>query len=135
MRDLRLVQAKDAANNKYGGATPVGWGINFVSSSSSYSLFADLDGDRHGTSTEFLTAKGGRVVTLPTGIIISAVGSISPATFDIIFFHNDDNTLFTYITDGAVSFESTIEISLTETETGAVKHVYVNPLGLIYSDL
>lgn len=133
MRELRTAQTKDAANVPYGSEASLGWGVNIVASSSEYVLFADLDGDHiYDDETEGFTVKGGRRITLPTGVVISAIDLAD--TINITFYH-DHEVLKTYFTDGSTSFTTPVEITLTETGSGATKHVYVNPFGLIYSDL
>lgn len=132
MRDIRTAQTKDAAHVNYGSESPTGWGINLVASSSAYQLFADLNGDYlYSSSTEGVAAKGARAISLPSGIVIS---SMDGDPMNIVFYHDQD-VLKTYLTSGSVIFVKPITITLTELNSGAVKHVYVSPYGLIYSDL
>jgi len=133
MRDLRLAQTRGAAGVNYGLDSSVGWGINMASGTSAYWLFADVNGDHvYNTSTESSTTKGSREIDLPTGVTISGIDLGDPMN---ITFYQDRDVLKTYLTDGFTVFSTSTTITLTETNTEAVKHVYVDPYGLIYSDL
>ncbi|OIO07545.1 hypothetical protein COX21_02335 [Candidatus Falkowbacteria bacterium CG23_combo_of_CG06-09_8_20_14_all_41_10] len=133
MRDLRLAQTRGAAGVNYGHDPSPGWGINMASGTSAYWLFADINGDHvYNTSTESSTVKGSREIILPAGVTISGIDLGDPMN---ITFYQDRDVLKTYLTDGSIVSTSTAGITLTEANTGAVKHVYVNPHGLIYSDL
>lgn len=132
MRDLRTAQTKGAVNANYGPDIPFGWGINLVSSSSKYTIFADVNGNRIlDDSTEASVVKGSKEITLPEGITIS---SITNSPMNIVFY-SEQGVLKTSMTDGSVSLDSPVEIVLQEASTGETKTVYVNPFGLIYSNL
>jgi len=133
MRDLRLAQTRGVANVNYGSTPSSGWGVNLVSGTSTYFLFADVNGDYvYNTSTESSTSKGARTLTLPTGITLAHDLSSDP--MNIVFYHSSD-VFKTFLNDASRPYVALLTITLTEANTGAVKHVYVDPYGLIYSDL
>lgn len=132
MRDLRTAQTKGVANISYGSDIPSGWGINMVSSSSQYTIFADVNGNRLlDSGTEDSVTKGAKEIALPEGITIS---SITNSPMNIVFY-SEQGVLKASMTDGSVSLDSPVEIVLQEASTGETKTVYVNPFGLIYSNL
>ncbi|MEI7620085.1 MAG: prepilin-type N-terminal cleavage/methylation domain-containing protein [Candidatus Falkowbacteria bacterium] len=133
MRDLRLAQTRGVANLSYGSDIPSGWGIYLTASSTSYTLFADVDGDKvYDNPSESLVVKGAREINLPPGVTISAIDLESPIT---IIFYNYYDLLRTAIVRSSPGVLAPVEITLTEENTEASKHVYVSPFGLIYSDL
>jgi len=133
MRDLRLAQTKGVANVNYGFVPSSGWGINLVAGTSTYFLFADVNGDHiYNTSTESSVDKGSRTLTLPAGITLAH--NLSSYPMNIVFYHSSD-VFKTFLSDSDRPYVTLLTITLTEANTGAVKHVYVDPYGLIYSDL
>ncbi|QQS60228.1 prepilin-type N-terminal cleavage/methylation domain-containing protein [Candidatus Falkowbacteria bacterium] len=50
--DLRLAADKALNGERFQGKDPIGWGVQFVGGYNTYTIFADLDGDRTYDSNE-----------------------------------------------------------------------------------
>jgi prepilin-type N-terminal cleavage/methylation domain-containing protein len=135
--DLHLAQNNSLGLVKYNGEVPFGgWGVNFVSSTTSYTLFADLNApdDPSGymkyDEGEGEVNYGARVRTLPANIIISNIKTISvpsEAYANVTFLPPNPQT---NIYNGTAT-SSSLEIELKESRNNTVKTVVVNFLGLI----
>jgi len=132
MRDLRLAQTRGATGLNYGSTTPVGWGININTGESKYILFADLNGNQIYDANEGQTLKGGREINLPTGVSISSIDLSSTMN---ISFYSDQGILKTAFADSSQVYSGSVTITLTEASSDSSKNIYINPYGLISSDL
>lgn len=139
MRDLRLAQTKGAAHVSYGSDNSVGWGISLAAASSTYVLFADVNGNHvYDGAAESVTLKGGRTATLPEGIIIDTIkpeGTSDYSDVAFITFYYESGVLRAYLTNNSLSFSVPLEITLKDTNTDATKTVIINAYGLISSNL
>jgi prepilin-type N-terminal cleavage/methylation domain-containing protein len=153
--DIHAAQNNTLGLVKYGDVFPAGgWGINFnLASSSRYILFADLSqpassevenlhpqGDPGSmiynelgdSDDEGDISRGARVVTLPTGIVISSINTGSPANpsitlADVTFLPPDPKTNI-FVNNEATS--TVLNIILKDKRDNTSKTVTVNFLGL-----
>ena len=138
--DLHLAQNNTLGLVKYNDAVPEGgWGISLNASSSSYTLFADLDQPPYSTSgymqydpsVEGNVRYGARVTQLPSQIQIVELKTASGALnqrVNVTFLPPDPQTNIYRVDAGATS--TSLEIKLKETQNNTTKTVRVNFLGL-----
>jgi len=134
--DIRYAQANALGLVKYDGAMPSGgWGVHFSSldaNNSNYIIFADSNDNKEYDDGEAAENLGGRIVSLPTNIIIKEIllgqnASISANNFDVTFLPPDPITrLYNGIEDGNVA-----RIVLENIASGDEKTIYLNFLGLV----
>jgi prepilin-type N-terminal cleavage/methylation domain-containing protein len=132
--DLHAAQNNSLGLTKYNGTVPPGgWGISLATSSNSYTLFADVDGNmQYSTSTEGNVLYGARVTTLPANISISqlqtSLASSTPAV-NVTFLPPDPQTNIYDVNSGATS--TLLTITMKESLNNTTKTVQVNFLGLV----
>lgn len=141
--DLHFAQNNTLGLTKYNGLLPPGgWGLSFDTSSSTYTLFADLQDPgvsgymQYDSSTEGNDRYGARVTQLPDKIkILSLKTFSSPADLgtentrvNVTFLPPDPQTNIYRVTTAATA--TALEIKLQETQNNSIKTVRVNFLGL-----
>ncbi len=138
--DLHLAQNNSLGLVKYNNSVPAGgWGIHFDASSTSYTLFADLDAPPVGTgylqydpNTEGNVDYGARTTILPDNIKILELktnGADLNQSVNVTFLPPDPITNIYRVNSGATS--TSLEIKLQETQNNSTKTVRVNFLGLV----
>ncbi len=118
--DIRMAQNYSLGLREFEGSVPKsGWGARFdTASPNSYTIFADKDDGR-----DYDAGEEYKKIDLPSDIIISDI-DIAGAV-DIVFMPPNPTT---YIN---TSNNTSVEITLKENISGAVKKINVNFLGLI----
>jgi len=128
VRDLRLAQTYSSSGKQYGDVLPLGgWGIAVNQASSSYIFFADVNGNSRYDSGEASPAMGGRVITLPEGVSISA---LAPAPQAFVLF-GSTSSLLASISDSNTSTSSEFRLTFIESENDSTASVLVNEQGLV----
>jgi prepilin-type N-terminal cleavage/methylation domain-containing protein len=131
-RDLRLAQSQALGETEAGngGIFPVGgWGVHINAASSTYILFADLNGNGAYDPGESDPAVGGRIFNIPATVSITAITPTAATGTDIVF---SPTTTMAYIRSGSAVSTST-EIDFQEAANNATSSVLVNGWGLIYA--
>jgi hypothetical protein len=118
-----------------------GWGINFNGASTTYIIFANVDGDcktvggvfsdcRYNDPSEiFQSIKLPPLVVINSIAVIDLNGTNSVSNADIIFLPPDPQTLINKYASGDNNTD--IRITLRETASNATKIIEVNSFGLI----
>lgn len=123
IKDLYYAQSQSYGGQILGTATTTpagGWGVYFDIASTSYAIFADLDGDNLYSAEEL-----DREVELPDNISFSSLGGE-----DILSITFPTDTFRAHIYDGSAT-SSEAEIILLDNIEAATSSVYINYAGLI----
>jgi prepilin-type N-terminal cleavage/methylation domain-containing protein len=126
MSDIRLAQTNALGLTEYSGAMPEGgWGMYFSSQESNnqeYSLFADTNNNKEYNYGEDDENLGGRIMSLPTDIVIDSVGTNTE--LHIVFIPPDPLTYINSNLDPAI-------ITLRDLNSNITSTIRVNFAGLI----
>lgn len=124
--DIRFAQANALGLVEYSGASPQGgWGIYFNSQepfNQEYRIFADINANKRYDSGEDEASLGGRVISLPSQIVIDSVGTSTDLS--IVFIPPDPLTFINSQTDP-------IHIVLRDLNNNSTSTIFVNFAGLI----
>lgn len=129
--NIRLMQNNSLSLTDFNGIPPKGgWGVYFtMASSSSYFLFADVDGDHQYQDSEL-----SRIVTLPAGITVSNIEGIGGNT-SIVFLPPSPETYITGTAHPVSADNRHNETFITMREgNGSTKKVFINYFGLISTE-
>ncbi len=141
--DVRLAASKALNRERYQGQEPTGWGINFFELGSSYTVFADLNGDRQFNSNEtFKNVVLNKDIKMswlqpsptytyyPTTVFTNYATSPAYATSAIVFNTGDGRT---YINGWPMPLTPTahLNISFRNISNALVKIFTITPFGTI----
>ena len=133
--DIRYAQANALGLVKYDGVMPSGgWGVHFSAldaNHGNYIIFADSNDNKEYDEGEAAENLGGRIVPLPTNIIIKEIlfgnANTEINSFDVTFLPPDPRTrLYNGIEEANVA-----RIVLENTASDEEKIIYLNFLGLV----
>jgi prepilin-type N-terminal cleavage/methylation domain-containing protein len=129
--NIRSAQNNSLGSKDFKQAIPAGgWGINFDSASTTYTIFADVNGDR-----KYSAGENYQFIKLPPSVvinsinIISAIATTTVANADIVFLPPDPQTFINKYFDA--DNNTGLRITLRETASNATKVIEVNSFGLI----
>ena len=128
VRDLRVAQSNSLGTIRYDGLAPLGgWGIHLNKASSSYLLFADLNGNSIYDDGEAATTFGGRAISLAGPVAIDSI-----STGDVLDITFSPTAPKAIIYNG-INTSTDAEIIFKESISNSTSSVLVNEAGLIAS--
>lgn len=122
--DLRFAANKALNSERFQGEQPTGWGVQLTGGSNSYSIFADLNGNRMYDQKEKF-----KTVNLNQNIKIYPVYGTS-ITGSVVFNIGDSKTYFNN-NQLAITPTSHLFIYLLNQDYATVKTLQVTPLGTV----
>jgi prepilin-type N-terminal cleavage/methylation domain-containing protein len=129
--DLRFAQSNSLGAVRYDGTVPAGgWGVHLETASTTYLLFADVDGDLEydDDGSEFSDNNGGRSINIPDSVVLTNLDGA--AAVDITF---STSSPLAIIYDG-VATSSSLRVTFTDQVNNATSSVLVNSWGLISNE-
>lgn len=124
--DVRLAASKALNRERFQGQEPTGWGIEFPPASPSYTIFADLDGDRaYDVNEKFKT------VNLNSEVKLGWLNySNFPPTSAVVFNAGDSRTYVNGLVMPATP-TAHLQITLRNVNNAIIKTLTVTPVGTI----
>lgn len=124
LSDLRLTADKALNGERFQGQEPIGWGVQFVGGYNTYTMFADLDGDRvYDTNEKFKSGKLNsdlKVFPLYGGVM----------TGSVVFNIGNGKTYFNN-TELAITPTSHLLVYLLNKNNAVVNTLQVTPAGSV----
>ncbi len=137
LKDLESARSRTLNGVNYTTSTPpTGWGLHFNASSTSYTLFADMNGDYRYTDGEADTQKGARISTLPTGVsfsnILSGTGT-STINLDVVF--TDITIPMAVLSGDTWQSNGYVDLRITESDATAYRDILIFRTGDFYEKI
>lgn len=122
--DLRVAADKALSRERFQGQEPIGWGVNFVGGYNTYTLFADMDGDRVFDARETF-----KKVELNQDLkLFPDYGGVT--TGSVLFNTGTGKTYFNN-TEVAISATSQLLINLRNKNNAFVDALNITPVGTV----
>lgn len=129
--DLRSTAMSALSSEQFQLQSPTGWGIQIESNTtpSSYTVFADLNGDRAYSTNEKLKTV---ILAKDVKLLCTSFNSECQVTGALIFNVPSAKTYFmnTEVTYGT----GDVVVQLVDNVTGDTKNISINPLGTVSSE-
>lgn len=120
--DLRLTSVKALNAERFQGQEPTGWGVHFIDSSNSYTIFADLNSNRAYDAKEKF-----KTVNLNPDLKVKWENY---TTGDVVFNATDGKTFLNNI-EMPITPTAYLLIGIKNQNNATVKTLQINPLGSV----